>query len=338
MSLTSLWKLHESEVCSKSIRAIIGWAGEGKLFDGNATSKEFREFLANIPPRMLSQYVKQCLGAEKFDEAPFALQDLINEVGRRLGFTVENGLYRGKKAAVGHDGLWLSTDRRAIIVEVKTTDAISFSLDRFLQYRDKLVAAGKIDIGYSSILLVVGRLDAKGLEDQIRGSKFASDICMIRVDELLGFLDDSEELENVQFLREIHQELRPKIMTGSRFPEIGKRLARLDASRNGGTLKGLVRKKFGADYAGKLGHGYKFARLYAVLVMPGLLPEWDYFQCCSGWAISVCATINLSKKAKLNDSDRNGIFAEVAHILITRPEDCQAQLDAFKERLNGRVR
>ncbi|MCX6979464.1 MAG: hypothetical protein NTV08_01745 [Verrucomicrobia bacterium] len=337
MSLTSLWKTHRDEVCSKSIRAIIGWAGNGKLLDGKAASQEFREFLANIPPNMLSRYAKECLGAEKFDEAPYALQDLINEVGRRLGFKVQDGLYRGKKAEVGYDGLWSSNDQKTIIVEVKTTDAISISLDRLSKYQARLAAAGKIDLSNSSILIVVGRSDAEGLEDQIRGSKFASNIRMLSVDELLEFIGDDGRLKDDPFLREVHGELGPKIIAGTRYLQIGKDLARLNKTRTEGTLKGLARKTYGADYVSKIGHGHKFERLYSTLVTPGLLPERDYFQCSAGWAISVCATINLIKKAKLNDADRTRILTAIAQILIARPKYSQAQLDAFKDRLTSQV-
>ena len=38
---------------------------------------------------------KECLN-EKFESGGLALQDVVNQVGRRLGFQVEDGRYRGK--------------------------------------------------------------------------------------------------------------------------------------------------------------------------------------------------------------------------------------------------
>src|SRR2546425_12216236 len=121
MSLTSLWKSQKGELASKHVQAMVGLAGDGKLRDGSKASEEFREFLTNVPSSMLARYANQCLGEGKFLEASSALQDVINEVGRRLGFKVQNGLYRGKVNEIGNDGLWHSDDASAIILEVKTT-------------------------------------------------------------------------------------------------------------------------------------------------------------------------------------------------------------------------
>lgn len=43
---------------------------------------------------------------------------------------VTDGRYRGVKGQVGFDGLWMSVDGRAIVIEVKTTDAYRIDLDR----------------------------------------------------------------------------------------------------------------------------------------------------------------------------------------------------------------
>ena len=82
------------------------------------------------------------------------LQDLINELGRRLDYNVKNGLYQGIVSAIGYDGIWLSPEGGAIIVEVKTTDAYRISLDTIANYRERLISAGAIS-GTPSILIVV---------------------------------------------------------------------------------------------------------------------------------------------------------------------------------------
>jgi hypothetical protein len=155
---------------------MVGLAGDGKPRDGSEASKEFREFLTNVPSFLLSRYANECLGEEKFSESSSALQDVINEVGRRLGFKVENGLYRGKVNEIGNDGLWHSDSDAAIILEVKTTATYAIDLDTLANYRKKLAAEGKIDLEKSSILIVVGRTEkTDSLEAQVRGSRHAWD-------------------------------------------------------------------------------------------------------------------------------------------------------------------
>ena len=50
------------------------------------------------------------------------LQDLVNEFGRRLDFEAENGLYRGRRNAIGNDGIWRAKGEPDLIIEVKTTE------------------------------------------------------------------------------------------------------------------------------------------------------------------------------------------------------------------------
>jgi len=213
MSLTSLWKSQQTELSAKHIQAMVGLAGDGKLRDGNNASKEFREFLSHVSSEVLARYANECLGAEKFAEASSALQDVINEVGRRLGFEAENGLYRGKVNDIGHDGLWRSDDDSAIILEVKTTDTYTIDLDTLANYRKALGTAKEINFEKSSILIVVGRSDTGSWEAQVRGSRHAWDIRMISVDALLRLVTVKEELEDPQVVGKIRQILRPKEYT-----------------------------------------------------------------------------------------------------------------------------
>jgi hypothetical protein len=213
MSLTSLWKSQQEELSSKHIQAMVGLAGDGKLRDASKACQEFREFLTQVPSLLLGRYATECLHAEKFTDSGCALQDVINEVGRRLGFSVANGLYRGKTNEIGHDGLWRSEDSSAIILEVKTTDTYTIDLDTLADYRKSLAASGKIDVDKSSILIVVGRSDTDSWEAQVRGSRHAWDIRMISVDALLRLVTVKEEVENPEVVRKIRHILRPKEYT-----------------------------------------------------------------------------------------------------------------------------
>jgi hypothetical protein len=192
---------------------MVGLSGDGKLRDGSKTSQEFREFLTNVPSSVLARYANECLGSEKFPEASAALQDVINEVGRRVGLKVQNGLYRGKSNEIGNDGLWSSDDAWSIILEVKTTDAYTIDLETLANYRKKLAAEKKIDLEKSSILIVVGRNETDSMEAQVRGSRYAWDIRLISVDALLRLVTVKEELEDPQVVQKIRQILRPKEYT-----------------------------------------------------------------------------------------------------------------------------
>ncbi|CAJ54066.1 hypothetical protein K9U34_06195 [Lawsonia intracellularis] len=96
MALLNLYEGNSSNVLSMSIKQIVTMAGDGNLKDNNTTSLELRQFLSKIQTKYFSLYIKDCLESS-FDNSGFVLQDITNELGRRLGYNVKNGLYRGKK-------------------------------------------------------------------------------------------------------------------------------------------------------------------------------------------------------------------------------------------------
>ncbi len=212
MALTELWKTAQKEIREKHIQQVIGFAGEGKLRDGGPASNEFRDFLALVPSSFLSRYAGECL-ANKFDASGFALQDVINEVGKRLGFRVEQGRYRGLPGEIGFDGLWFSPDSSALVVEVKTTDAYRIDLETVAAYRRNLVASQRVKESNCSILIIVGRNDTGDLEAQVRGSRHAWDIRLISIDGLLRLMQLKEELEDPRIIDKIRRVLMPQEFT-----------------------------------------------------------------------------------------------------------------------------
>ena len=124
---------------------------------------EFRLFLATIPSANLSAYSEQCL-SQSFPDSGLALQDIVNEIGARLGASVTHGRYRGSTKHPGFDGLWDFPSRHSIVVEVKTTDAYRIDLNTIAEYRRVLINLGKAAEANSSMLLVVGREDTGDLE------------------------------------------------------------------------------------------------------------------------------------------------------------------------------
>jgi hypothetical protein len=161
---------------------------------------------------VLSRYTNECL-SDSFPNSGHAFQDLVNEVGRRLGFSVTSGRYRGQSGQVGFDGLWLFPDRHAAVVEVKTTDTYRIYLETLANYRRSLIAAGTIAEETSSILIVVGREDTGDLEAQIRGSRFAWDMRVISMESLLRLLALKEEVEDPATVARIHAILVPHEFT-----------------------------------------------------------------------------------------------------------------------------
>lgn len=212
MSLLNLWKSDPEQVREKKLHQLIAFAGEGRLLDGSAAEREFREFLAAVPSESLEQYANECLD-KSFPESGLALQDITNEIGRRLGFRVEYGRYRGKRGESGADGFWVAPEGNRIVVEVKTTDTYRIDLKVVAGYRRQMIRVGHGEEENSSILFVVGREDTGDLEAQIRGSRHAWDIRVISVGSLLKLLEVKEDLEGPWSESRIRMVLIPREYT-----------------------------------------------------------------------------------------------------------------------------
>lgn len=206
MALIDLWRV-DPAVRTKRVDQILAFVGDGQLRDGNDTSREFRALLAVVPSRVLRDYATQCL-AGGFADHGLALQDVINEAGRRLGFAVEPGRYRGQRHVSGHDGLWRAR-RHTLVVEAKTSAAHSVDLDAVAGYRLALAREGRLPLDRSSVLVVVGKDDTRALEAQIRGSPHAWHMRLISVDALLRLVAVNEGLEDPATQAKIVDLLRP---------------------------------------------------------------------------------------------------------------------------------
>jgi len=207
MALLKLWNSDPGAIGELSIEQILATAGDGNLKDETACSAEIRKYIAEISTTKLSNYVDHCLSSS-FNKSGFVLQDLINELGRRLDYSVTNGRYQGVVNTVGFDGLWLSPEGHGIVVEVKTTDAYRINLETLATYRQKLLAAGKLP-EQSSILIVVGRDDTGELEAQVRGSRQAWDIRLISTDALQKLVQLKESSGDLETGRKIRTLLTP---------------------------------------------------------------------------------------------------------------------------------
>jgi hypothetical protein len=202
-ALQTLLKTDPAQVDSLSSEQILALCGNGKLTDSSLCSVDFREYLQVAKSDSLIKYLRASLEG-RFEAGPFILQDVINELGRRLDYTVENGLYRGKTNAVGFDGIWTDGRGRSLVIEVKTTDAYRINLDTVAGYLEALRNAGKISKD-SSVLIVVGRQDTGDLEAQVRGSKHAWTIRIISADALATLVTLKENTEQPNSVERIHE-------------------------------------------------------------------------------------------------------------------------------------
>lgn len=212
MPLLDIWAKTPDKLEDKQVHQLIAFAGGGKLLDESTCSDEFRSFLAIVPSKKLEKYSEQCL-TESFPDSGMALQDVVNEIGVRLGAEATRGRYRGTKKHNGFDGLWKFPSGRSIVIEVKTTDAYRVDLNVIAEYRRKLILDGAATEANSSILLVVGRQDTGDLEAQIRGSRHAWDVRIISVDALIRLMRIMEDVDDPVIVQRIHNILVPREFT-----------------------------------------------------------------------------------------------------------------------------
>jgi hypothetical protein len=189
-----------------TLEAIVRIAGDGQLRDGSETSIEFRQFLTEVESEKLAEYATHCI-ENGFNGSGQVLQDVINEIGRRLGFVAENGRYQGVRNDIGYDGIW-SCNGESLVIEVKTTDAYTIKLDVIARYRDRLVDAQRVPKD-TPILLVIGRNDTESLEAQVRGSKHAWSMRIIGIDALIKLMEVNLSTLSNEVTEKIHTILRP---------------------------------------------------------------------------------------------------------------------------------
>ncbi len=208
------WSDSPELVRTLSLMQIVTSAGDGVIEKGSDGSRVFRKFLSQVNAEDLERFVAECLdppsrrGRRGVFDYGFILQDVVNEIGRRLDFDVTDGVYRGEKDIPGYDGLWRDGSGRDIVVEVKTTDAFSIPLDVIESYRQKLINNAEI-FETSSVLFVVGRDDTGALEAQIRGSRHAWTMRMIGAASLVKLLQIKVNAEAAGVVGRIKSLFRP---------------------------------------------------------------------------------------------------------------------------------
>lgn len=196
---------------SLNLKQIVNIAGDEYLESESAVN-ELREFFSMIDIATMERLCHECYSKDKklkFDARGFAFQDLINEMGRRLGYQVEHGLYKGKRNEIGFDGLWKSYDGCFIVMESKATGDYAFSPETVIRYRDSLITERGIPRSKCSILVVYGRDEKSTLRNSVKGSDGASIIRLISANALFQLVKIATETHTGIITKQITTLLRP---------------------------------------------------------------------------------------------------------------------------------
>lgn len=209
--LIEAWKMSQKKF-HMNLKQVVSTAGDGSLENIDSIN-ELREFYSLIDLETMDRLLGECISKDKkykFDTRGFAFQDLVNEMGRRLGYEVENGLYRGKKNEVGFDGLWKAADGAYIIMESKTSDDYSMSIESVVGYRDKLILDHKVSKKKCSILVVYGRDDKGALRNTVKGSDDSKNIRLISANALFQLVKIFSNTQSPVVEKQINNLLLPK--------------------------------------------------------------------------------------------------------------------------------
>lgn len=207
--INKLWDNDSASLRDMKLKQIIVLAGDG-IINHKDTYEELRLFFTKIDTALIYKLMKECISEEKddkFDGRGFVLQDLINEVGRRLGYEVIHGLYKGKRGDNGFDGLWKNQNGASIIMESKTSDAYTLNIDSIIGYREKLIKNNQIDQNINSILIVLGRDDKNTFSNIIKGSNQSQNIRIISVTALYKLLEIYEKTNQNSIIQKKIMEL-----------------------------------------------------------------------------------------------------------------------------------
>lgn len=154
--------------------------------------------------------VKQFLNEALNGSKPYhnrALQDIVNNLGQRLGFSVEYGSYQGTTNNIGNDGLWISNAGEGdedvnLVVETKKSTAYTIDPGQAGGYMDQLAAERDLDPLSVFGLYVISDDDIDTVVNMIRGSEYRDRIRSISASQLLTLLGIQEDfgLQHEQIL------------------------------------------------------------------------------------------------------------------------------------------
>lgn len=175
----------------------------GNAPESHQLSVSFRALLSESPLPLVRKLA--CICIQRALTRP--LQDVVNELGRRFGFDVENGPYRGRWEGPGYDGLWSLPDGRLVIVEVLYEDAWVFNATAIARCRSLLFQSGRLEGKTFSFLLLPSEQGsfAKGS----LGPEDASPVLAMGLTFLVKLAHLRETLEDPAAIRQIAEVFIP---------------------------------------------------------------------------------------------------------------------------------
>ncbi|WP_206042245.1 hypothetical protein [Haloarcula argentinensis] len=174
---------------------IVSLAGDWN--DDSRASEQFREIIENeqTTTEEIEAYLREAMeGTEQYHNR--ALQDLVNNIGRRLGFEVEYGIYQGRSDTIGYDGHWKSTateDKTHLVVETKKTTAYSIDPGQAGNYMDELTNRDDIERSQIYGLYVIGEGEVETVAQTVFGSQYRDRMRVITAQRLLDLLEIQED-------------------------------------------------------------------------------------------------------------------------------------------------
>jgi hypothetical protein len=174
-----------------TLERIVSLAGDWK--DESRASQQFRDIIEDeqTTTEEIESYLQEAIdGSDSYHNR--ALQDLVNNIGRRLGFEVEYGIYQGVSGTIGYDGHWVSTatsEETHLVVETKKSTAFSIGPEQAGDYMEELVENEGLDREQVYGLYVVGNGDVETVSQTILGSKYRDRMRVITAQRLLDLLE-----------------------------------------------------------------------------------------------------------------------------------------------------
>lgn len=169
----------------------------GEWTEDSRASEQFRQIIDDEQTTTdeIEAYLHEAIqGSEQYHNR--ALQDLINNIGRRLGFEIEYGVYQGTSETIGFDGLWTSTatgEETHLVVETKKSTAFSIDPGQAGQYMDQLIQQEGVDRSQVYGLYVIGEGDVETVAQTVFGSQYRDRMRVITAQRLLDLLEIQED-------------------------------------------------------------------------------------------------------------------------------------------------
>ena len=167
----------------------------GELRDSSSSSSKFRDFIASssFTRQDLESWTRECLASSDRNHA-YAFQDLVNEIGRKIGFRMESGFYVGRAGADNHDGVWTSPKSGIhLVVESKKSTAFKIDPAKVGEYIEGLASKRSWKKERTYGLFVIGEDKPGTLIDTIRGSDYRNSIRLVPIGALLRLLRMKED-------------------------------------------------------------------------------------------------------------------------------------------------